>query len=733
MSESKTALLISILLFIPVSIPAATLSGKVISSNGYPIAGASIQEIESGIRVLTDEWGCFVIELTESDRVQLRINHSGHMEKILVLHPRDFQNEILVELLPYIRKKEEILVTASRYPEAVHSIPAAENVVSRETLDADLTPNITEGVNDFPGVSKIGAGGFSFVPSIRGLARRRVLVLVDSARITSDRRTGPNASFVSARDIDKIEILRSPSSVFYGSDAMGGVIHIITKNPSMREGFHGSLFSKYGTANQEKSLGFSLEGVRGHSGGYLSLQTVDAENYSSPRGEIPMSQFGQGSVLGKLYHGDQRREISFSFLGARGTNIGKANRDSREKPTWYPHEKQNLLQFQWKEKQLGSRGSLDTGIFLNPNMLETVKEHINGYKAGESISRIRSLDYGIHMIYGKEISPDWRCRAGWEMAGRSGADSINQDTSFNESGEIIEQYLERPYHNGRRLDSGIFAAADFTGWTRMNVSGGFRWDSIKLEAVPGDCPGPDRSRYQALTGFLGASVEASPSLIVFGNVGRAYRVPSISELFYTGVTGRGFITANPDLKPETSMNLDIGLKIFRNRYFFGLYAFHYRVNHLIERYQSMDDLYHYGNVDNGCIQGLEMEWECTPVPGWLVFGNVFVFDGASVDTGIPLNDIPAPRMIVGTKFWIQRFSIEIRGWIQRPKNDPGPAEVEVAGYERLDLKTGCVLGASLRVYLIVSNALNRIYTAGPDPLAVEAPGRSLMLGLSYGF
>lgn len=71
-------------------------------------------------------------------------------------------------------------------------------------------------------MASLGSGGFSIVPSIRGLARRRILLLVDGARLSSDRRTGPNASFLNPEDLARIEILRSPSSVYYGSDAIGG-------------------------------------------------------------------------------------------------------------------------------------------------------------------------------------------------------------------------------------------------------------------------------------------------------------------------------------------------------------------------------------------------------------------------------------------------------------------------------------------------------------------------------
>jgi len=125
--------------------------------------------------------------------------------------------------------------------------------------------------------------------------------------------------------------------------------------------------------------------------------------------------------------------------------------------------------------------------------------------------------------------------------------------------------------------------------------------------------------------------------------------------------------------------------------------------------------------------------DLTPISGWSIFGNAFAFNGKSADTGSPLNDIPAGRIYLGTKFWIRLLFLEISGVIQGRKKDPGPAEVAVGGYERLDIKVGAMIGESLRVTVLVSNLLNRIYIPRADPLAVEAPGRSFILGLRYGF
>jgi len=260
-----------------------------------------------------------------------------------------------------------------------------------------------------------------------------------------------------------------------------------------------------------------------------------------------------------------------------------------------------------------------------------------------------------------------------------------------------------------------------------------RGDFIHLEANPGGHSTVEENSQSALTGFLGGTWEVFPEVVAFANLARAYRAPSLSELFYTGITGRGFIISQPDLTPENSFNLDLGLKIIKKRIFVGVYAFYYLIDDLIERFLLEESIYTYGNINRGEIKGIELELEYRPIPGWVIFGNFFSFQGKSLESEGHLNDIPPPRLYAGTKFWLGRFSIEANATIQQNKNTPGPAEIEISGYERVGLKASYFIDSSLQIYLVLDNVFNTTYTIRPDPEAVEEPGRNLLLGLNFSF
>ncbi len=712
------------------------IKGEVLNLEGKPVVEAVVLHRQSGNKVLTDEKGLFTLPVPDEEKIRLEIIHPDYIEQEIVLTSQELSKKVIVRLIPYIMQREEIVVTALRYPESSASVPAAETVIPKEALEEKMSSNITESLSNMPGVSNIGAGGFSLVPNIRGLARRRVLIMIDNARVTSDRRTGPNASFVDPKNIERIEVLRSPSSVFYGSDAIGGVIHILTKKPSTQERISGRISARYGSINKEKGLGFSVEGSKKNTGFLLSFQGNDAENYSSPSGEILQSQFTQASLFTKASYINEKREIHLSFLGSRGYDIGKANQDSLTKPTWYPQESQNLIQIHWNERGLGNGGELSVHAYFNPHFLETIKEtKENSLITEESYSKTQSLDYGFHLSYGNKIGKHLRLKGGTDFYGRSSVKAYNIDKSFDSAGNIIGELEQWPFKDGSRKDIGFFFSLDYSGIENLDLVGGIRWDYLQMQALPGGAAYPEKRGYYAWTGFLGCSAKIYEQIVLFSNLSRAYRAAGLNEMFYTGITGRGFINANPDLNPETSFNIDAGLKLILKRFFAGIYSFYYEIDDLIERYIIDPDerIYIYGNVNKGQISGYELEIEYYPFPGWKIFGNFFSFRGKSKTTQDDLNDIPPSRLFMGTRLWIERFSFEINTTLQQEKKRPGPAEIAIPGYGVVNVRASYLYNSSFSIYVVLSNLLNKDYLARPDPDSVLEPGRNFILGLTYSF
>ncbi|MBN1939044.1 MAG: TonB-dependent receptor [Candidatus Aminicenantes bacterium] len=726
-----------LLIGLPVSEAAEVrLQGKVASLGGKPVVGAVVLHRQSGLQTTTGEDGSFTLALERAERLVLEVIHPDYVDGLFQVPAKSFGGTVSLVLSPLIRQSEEVVVTALRYPEPTVHIPAAATVLAETAIGKDRDANLTQVLAESTGMAPIGTGGFSMVPSIRGMARNRILILIDYARVASDRRTGPSASFISPEDIDRIEILRSPSSIFYGSDALGGVVHIFTKT-ARQEGIRGAVHAGYGTNGENAEYGLNLSGKTGPFSFYLSGQNNQAEDYESPDGLVSLSHYHQAGFFGRAAYETEARKIDVSFLLGRGTDIGKPAANSAGKPTWYPRENQNLTQLHWTENNVGG-GSLNLMAFANPNFIETRKNTVSGGASGSFVSKgeyakTESTEYGAQLSYSRILGECFRLTGGVDLFGRAEAGAVNIATSYNEAGTVTKLVNETAYNEGKRRDLGFYLSADFTGVKNLDLIAGLRYDLVDQNARPGGGGEVVESNRDAVTGFFGASYRVTDHWTVFANFSRAYRAPGLGELFYSGITGRGVIIANPGLTPETSLNGDLGVRYIGKRFYAGLYGFLYNIDDLIDRYLVAENVYAYLNVEDVQIKGIEFELEYHPVAGLKLFGNGAFMDGESRLTGDPVNDIPPFRLFAGGRYQWRGLSFEITGMHQSAKDIPGPAEIAIPAYTYFQARVGYNINTAISLFALVKNALNEAFLGRPDPDGVFEPGRNIVFGARYRF
>ena len=189
-----------------------------------------------------------------------------------------------------------------------------------------------------------------------------------------------------------------------------------------------------------------------------------------------------------------------------------------------------------------------------------------------------------------------------------------------------------------------------------------------------------------------------------------------------GPTGRGFITGQPDLESETSLQLDLALRYTAPRWRAAAYAYEYRIHELIERYQTETDFFFFRNRGEARLRGVEAEVQAD-LPGRFsaeLAGHLI--RGEARDDGAFLDDIPPPTLTLRVRRDFDRGFAWVRTALYGRQDRPGPSEQERPGYGLLDAAAGVRIGKKVEVNVVGRNLLDKPYLVSPDSRAVLAPG-----------
>jgi iron complex outermembrane receptor protein len=211
---------------------------------------------------------------------------------------------------------------------------------------------------------------------------------------------------------------------------------------------------------------------------------------------------------------------------------------------------------------------------------------------------------------------------------------------------------------------------------------------------------------------------------------RGFREPTLSDRYFRGVSGRGFVVGNPDLDPERSDQFDLALRAaLSERARVAGYGYVYRIRDVIERFRAGAD-FNFRNRGEQEVRGAELE------AGWSVTDDLDVAAGFGWARGRILDDdsfaadVPAPAAIVTVRHSVMdALWWRLRVRLVAEDDEPGPTEVATPAHEIVDLSAGLSLTKELQVILVGSNLLDERYPLSPDEVAPPAPGRGLAVTL----
>ena len=396
------------------------------------------------------------------------------------------------------------------------------------------------------------------IPSIRGSNPDQVLVILDDMRLNNAQGGGFDLNIIPVEAIERIEIVRGGHSALLGTDAVGGAIHLISRETQAPRGFSYSVRSTLGSFGNRI---YTFNGA--HRLGSLStfLTVNRTENEGNFTYSLP----------------DSEEELTRENNDYQGDNIFfKANLDIQDK---------NRIQFLFQSLR-SERGVIGSVSFPSPEARRTEKRRLFSIRSeNQAAHRFRI----IQNLYYNTYDNHYRNPGGWIPE-----DDLHENTSFGL--DIQGQWNINSRFNAiigteyreDRLNSTKFADIKRTvqsitlqieysmPWTFMDLPSQWKW----IPAIRWSRYSDVESKACPKLGML-LRVGEFNAFSIRGNIGQAYRVPSFNDLYWPE---DDFTKGNPDLKPESSTNFDIGLEYSRRHALFlqvGSTYFHNQLENLI--------------------------------------------------------------------------------------------------------------------------------------------------------
>ncbi|KQM27722.1 MULTISPECIES: TonB-dependent receptor [unclassified Sphingomonas] len=589
----------------------------------------------------------------------------------------------------------EIIVTAP-YQRNQADILSGTSVLSGEALTRELRPTIGETLARQPGVSATSFGPNASRPVLRGLQGERVRVLTDGIGSFDVSNTSvDHAVAINPLTADRIEVLRGPSALLFGSSAIGGVVNVIDSRIPRRvpdEPVHVDAIATYGSAANERSgsaavdvpvtdkIVFHLDGTYGKTddldtGGYILSRPLRAQAAASAdagtreladlRGKLPNSQSEMWEVAGGAAVVTDTGNLGFSVshLDNRYGVPIRYSLDGGEAEQVTLHVQQTRADMR---AEVDTGGGLLEKIRLRAGFADYRHDEIEDTGAIGTSFFNQGLEARLELVQA--------ARGGWR--GAVGGQMFIRD--LNIVGD--EKFLPK----SETQQFGLFTLQSFDMGAFRAEAGG-RYEYTVARAAADDLLGNDNIRrsFDSFSGSLGGSVGLAEHLRFGINGSHTERAPSAEELFANGPHAgtQAFEVGNAGFAKEISDGIEATLKGSGDGYSFGLSAYHNWFRNFIYENPTgtvRDDLpvFQYSQAD-ARLWGFEAEASARVAK----FGETAInVDGLAdytratiVDRG-PAPRIPPLRVLGGIE--AQGRMVQVRGEVEHVTRQNRVADLE---------------------------------------------------------
>ena len=638
------------------------------------------------------------------------------------------------------------VISASRRQAVSAKLPYALHVVNLPSESANMPRSTPEALKEVPGVflQQTNQGGGS--PFIRGLTGNQTLILVDGIRVNNSTfRYGPNQylNTIDPFSIQKVEVLRGSGSVQYGSDAIGGVVQLFTKEPAFtaQQQFSGKLTGRYWNSNMEKtgSAEFNISGPQAAFLGIVGVKDFgdllggDTTGLQSPSGYTETDVY-----LKAKWKITESSELTLSNQFVQQNNVAVFHKVKLENYDLNEMgiQARNLAYIKFSTK---SSNPIFQQLNINASLTHSLEERESrkntSFIATQERDRVNTSNLSAELF--STFTDKWTANTGAELYHdgiRSSRKTINGEDGSEKSLRGLypdhSSYLNGSVYTLHHLSSGRF---------NLEAGARYNWLSAALNDID---LGQIAVNPNAFVVNAGTSYHIK-NHHVYLSFNSGYRAPNIDDMGTLGIVDFRYELPAYSLKPEKNYNTEAGYKYVTNQWNIGTAIYYNKLSNLITQVQTGQEINGYKvyqKVNNGeaIIRGIEgyIKWNAA---NRLYFDGFASFNhGQNVTDAEPLRRIPPLNGYFSIKYKLPLMYLKGEvSWAddqtRLAKGDKDDNRIPIGGtpgWKVFNLYSGYNF-KPFQLRLSVQNLFDRDYRTHGS--GINAVGRSFWISTQFNF
>jgi outer membrane receptor for ferrienterochelin and colicins len=680
------------------------INGKVIDSKtGEALVGANVLIKNSKIGTITDKNGNFTINNINLSKFTIVASYISYLEDSVIVDMEQLKSNYILKLKPSFLKMNEIVTTSTRTSNYLKNAPVSTYVINSEELESIGATDVSKALEWIGGLS-INQSQYVTDLEVQGLSGKQVLVLIDGIKLIGKFNEKFDLSQIPSSGIERIEIVKGASSAIYGSEAMGGVVNIITKSP--KDIFSFSVKSDYGSYGRWNS----------NLNAYLPFNSWK-------------------SNINLTYRRFDGYDMDKSTIWEDGSQYDKYDALIKVEGPLFNFAKLELSANLFKE---------DLSIIRNEIFKDYTYNKRNNFsiRVSKEINDISKINFNTEYSNYSHVMDEKVLSSGYMITGQETKNSLYRNellynTILNSHQLLFGYNYEHEKNSSDRISGGekstdlhsLFGQDEYKFNDVISFVLGLRYDNHSNYG----------GQFSPKFAFLHSPF---PNLRVRLNYGSGFRAPSFKELFMDyyneGVGYRVF--GNPNLKPELSNSYSFNIEYWSNDdWQLKTTLFYNSVKDMIEysfvEYKDHITTYKAQNVQKVKTWGCEFEFKISLfdfVEQYLTYNYTDTKDEL-LNRELSFRSKHRGNLI--TKFYLtseidlqlrQQFYSKQKYWGEDVAETTGEKFIE--GKYLLYLYANFKLPYNLKIYSGINNLTNK-YDIQWGPL----PGREWFLGLQYNF